>query len=120
MNKNFDCNVATLVLELCEQFDKWQQEFNPILKEVQHMGPALKTVIENTEHLTKLDNLENMSTTLSIMNNKMVDRLSGNNQWDGKVVNMLTYILGGVIFCLSFIVVFLLTGERLGLFKLIH
>jgi hypothetical protein len=71
-----------------------------------------QTLVQHTSHLAKLD-------ALSEIKDKLLESATGRNQFDIGIAKFLFYILGGVILAQMFAIVFLLTGEKIGLFELI-
>lgn len=72
-----------------------------------------KTLVAHTSHLSKLDNLTEIK-------DKLLDTATNKNQLDIGIAKMIFMILGGVILSLIFVIVFLLTGEKLGLLNLVQ
>jgi hypothetical protein len=70
------------------------------------------TLVQHAAHLQKLD-------ALTEIKDKLLESATGRNQFDIGIAQKLFTILGMVIMALVFIIVFLLTGAKLGLLDLV-
>lgn len=93
----------------CEVSESW----NEFKNKVNDMHTVSKAVATYLPHLEKLDSLERME-------NHLMDVATSKNQIETKTVMFIFKILGAVILALLLVIVFLLTGEHLGLLSGLH
>ena len=101
-----------------------KQEQNGLLKcDVSSDWGSIKEKIVNTHetsvtlakylpHLEKLDALEDIKSHL-------MEAATGKNQLDIKVATLIFKILGATIFVLLAVILFILTGQKMGLLQMI-
>lgn len=89
-----ECGIYGRSDKLFEYFEK-----------VDAMEQVMQTLCENSTHLECLPEIKN----------KLLDSATGRDHWDSKTVRMLVWIMGGMIFSLLFMLVFLATGHKLGI-----
>lgn len=98
---------------LSESWNEIKGSYQKMLLEVHDTHRIMHELMTHTKHLSKLDALEDIRDSL-------LDSATGKSHIDIKTAGMLFKILGAVIFALLLVIVFLLTGEKLGILNLLH
>lgn len=99
----------------CPLANEWHEirgSYKTMLLEVRDTNKSMQTLLKYGEHLQKLDALEDIRDSL-------LDSATGRSQIDTKTAGMIFKIFGIVIFALLLVIVFLLTGEKLGILSLV-
>lgn len=94
----------------CPVADDWlnhTMKAEQAIKKVDTMHELLENIQQHTVHLQKLDNLD-----------LLVEAVTGKNEQDNKLVILISKIFGVAIVGLVIVIVFLLTGQSFGWFKL--
>lgn len=114
-----------LLTEKCPIADEWfqhRQEVKKTLEQVDLMHSAITQVVTHTSHLQKLDIIASATDAQCRQLNEIRDGLMGpatsKKQMDNETVLLIVKILGAVIIGLLFTIVFILTGQKFGLFTL--
>lgn len=103
-------------LKRCPLNSDWEgyySEFQTIIEKVDNAHKRIGQMLEHTQHLSKLDALEDIRDSL-------ISKATGRDQIDSKIALLLFRILGAVIVTLLFVILFLLTGQKLNLLSIFH
>lgn len=102
-------NQQTNGLLKCDVSSDWKT----IREKIVETHSVSVTLGKYLPHLEKLDALEDIKDHL-------MDAATGKNQLDIKVATLLFKILGITIVALLFVIIFLLTGESMGILGVLH
>lgn len=98
---------------LAEDWEKHREDFEKMTSKVSETHVLMTQIMTHTQHLSKLDALEDIRDTL-------INKATGRDQLDTKTALIMFKILGAVIVTLLLTILFLLTGQSLNFFKLFH
>lgn len=100
----------------CPLDDDWinyRDKLKVLAGKVEEMHTNTEVLKAHASHLQKLDKLEIIADSISLMKDKLLDKATTRD-------DRATYVMGGVIFVLVLIIGFLLTGETTGLIGALH
>jgi hypothetical protein len=98
----------------CPIADEWRSHQETVKKpisQIDEMHNSITQILKHTQHLTKLDALEDIRDSL-------LDSATGRNHLDLKTATTLFRLLGWVIGALLLTILFLLTGQHFNILTL--
>lgn len=98
----------------CGVPDEWREEIDSKITETHSM---LSSLVEHTTHLPKLSNI---ADSMERIEGKLLSSATGKDHTENKTVLIVLKILGAVIVGLTIVIVYLLTGLKLGWISGLH
>lgn len=105
--------VSMFKCQLSDQWEEHRKEAKDAIYKVDEMSTNMGLIIEHTQHLKKLDKLD-------IIAESLLNAATGKDQMPTKTAHLIFKMFGVVMLGLIFVIVFLLTGQKLGVFQLIN
>lgn len=106
--------MAAGKLVICPLSDNWEKrrvDYEKTVTQIQETHQAMRQMLVHTQHLMKLDALEDIRDSL-------INKATGRDQLDTKTAMVMFKILGAVIGVLLLTLLFLLTGQHFNLLTL--
>ena len=122
------------ILGHCPIAEEWpihRREVQHIMAQVNTMNLMMQTVLENSKHLARLDDVSigikeiarsnrEVVGVIKQLKEDMVGPATGRDQIPTKTAHLMFRAFGFVIIALLIVIVFLLTGEQFGWIKGLH